>query len=113
MSGGKGSNLFRIGDLEATILAAVWDLGGKVTVKEVYEKILPDRGAAYTTVMTVMGNLTRKGLLKQDRTSPAFRYEATKTRKEILSDFMAIVRDKFYDGDQDQITRDLNGDKEP
>ena len=40
----------------------------------------PDRPLAYTTVMTVMENLHRKGWLRRERDGRAWRYEPTGSR---------------------------------
>ena len=62
-----------IGPLEADILVIVWDKE-RVSVRDVYETLRAQRKIAYTTVMTVMNNLAKKDLLKQDRTAIAYLY---------------------------------------
>lgn len=72
-----------LGDLEADIMEAVWDLGpgASVTVREVHERLKGPRGAAYTTVMTIMGVLVKKGMLAVNKSSFAHRYRAKQTRE--------------------------------
>jgi predicted transcriptional regulator len=44
-------------------------------VRDVYETLREQRQIAYTTVMTVMNNLVKKGLLSQDRSAIAYVYK--------------------------------------
>jgi len=50
-----------LGETEMEVLHHVWDLQD-ATVADVHERILSDRKVAYTTVMTVMKNLKKKGI---------------------------------------------------
>jgi len=55
------------GELETVVMARLWDLGGDATVREVLERIQLDREIAYTTVLSTMENLHRKGHLTRER----------------------------------------------
>jgi predicted transcriptional regulator len=56
------------------------------------------RPLAYTTVMTVMENLYRKGWLRRDRDGRAWRYEPTRSRSSytaaLMSDALAASADR-------------------
>jgi predicted transcriptional regulator len=82
-----------LGYLEADILAIVWELN-KATVRDVYETLLQRRRIAYTTVMTVMGNLATKGLLVRDQTNTAYLYRPAIPRQEVI----AAVTDSLIEG---------------
>ena len=72
-----------LGDLEADIMQAVWNRGqGPVTVREIHEALESSRKIAYTTVMTVMGNLARKGILQAEKSGKAHLYRATETYEQ-------------------------------
>lgn len=72
-----------LGDLEADIMQAVWERGEtEVTVREIHEALESSRKIAYTTVMTVMGNLARKGLLKTEKSGKAHLYRATQSYEQ-------------------------------
>jgi predicted transcriptional regulator len=70
----------RFGELEAVIMDRLWERGRPVLVREMVEDLRADRGLAYTTVMTVMENLYRKGWLRRERDGRAWRYEPTGSR---------------------------------
>ena len=76
------------GDLEAVIMRRVWDHDGPVTVRELYEEMQRERAIAYTTVMSTMDNLHRKGWLARERDGKAYRYTAVASREEYSARLM-------------------------
>ncbi|MFC8944070.1 BlaI/MecI/CopY family transcriptional regulator [Streptomyces rochei] len=61
-------------------MTLVWKWNRPVTVREVLEDLQQERPIAYTTVMTVLGNLHQKGLVRRQPEGRAYRYEAVSTR---------------------------------
>jgi predicted transcriptional regulator len=83
--------------LEAVVMDLVWRANEPVRVREILDGLDTDRQPAYTTVMTVMDNLYRKGWLRREREGRAYVYAATRTRMEAAAD---AVRDLLaYTGD--------------
>ncbi|HEY1643507.1 MAG TPA: BlaI/MecI/CopY family transcriptional regulator [Streptosporangiaceae bacterium] len=70
----------RFGELEAVIMDRLWKRGRPALVREILDDLSEDRVIAYTTVMTVMDNLHRKGWLRRERDGRAWRYEPTGSR---------------------------------
>src|ERR1700728_4580436 len=70
----------RFGELEAVIMDRLWARNRPMLVREVVDELHNDRALAYTTVMTVMENLYRKGWLRRERDGRAWRYEPTGSR---------------------------------
>jgi predicted transcriptional regulator len=81
------------GDLEAVIMHRVWDHGGPVTVRELFEQLQAERVIAYTTVMTTMDNLHRKGWLARVKEGKAYRYTAIASREEYSARLMREALD--------------------
>lgn len=73
----------------------LWSHAGTTTVREVFDELVGQRDIAYTTVMTTMDNLYRKGWLARERTGKAFRYWPTLTREEHSA---RLMRDAFDGG---------------
>ena len=69
-----------LGSLERDVLAVVWD-HGDTTVRDACERL--GASFAYTTVMTTMDRLYKKGLLARRKDGRAFVYSATATREEL------------------------------
>lgn len=57
-----------------------------VRVRDVLDQLEPARQLAYTTVMTVMDNLYRKGWLSRELDGRAYRYQATRDRIQAATD---------------------------
>ena len=85
-----GGTKTSLGDLERAVMDVLWglDAGQEVTVREVHAVIVEQRDVAYTTVMTVMDRLSRKGLTLQHKEGRAYRYRATATRAEMTAGMM-------------------------
>lgn len=76
------------GDLEATVMDRVWGREHGVTVREVFEELTGARQIAYTTVLSTLDNLHRKGWVRREREGKAYRYWATMTREERSANLM-------------------------
>lgn len=73
-----------LGPLESRVMAVVWSADGAVPVRDVLTR-LAEPAPAYTTVMTIMGRLVDKGLLKRRPLGKAYLYEARLTEQEFLA----------------------------
>ena len=78
----------RFGELEAVIMDRLWEWGRPVLVREMVDDLQRERPLAYTTVMTVMENLYRKGWLRRERDGRAWRYEPTSSRSAYTAALM-------------------------
>jgi predicted transcriptional regulator len=63
-----------LGTLEALVMDALW-AGGPGTVREVADRLGDGRDRAYTTVMTTLDRLYRKGVARREKWGLAWRYE--------------------------------------
>jgi predicted transcriptional regulator len=73
-----------LGALEAQVMQVMWDAPTPRTVLEVRDE-LETRGkdAAYTTIMTTLGRLYTKGLLRREAQGKAYYYTPQVTRREL------------------------------
>ncbi|MFI5615457.1 BlaI/MecI/CopY family transcriptional regulator [Amycolatopsis sp. NPDC051903] len=88
----------RFGDLEAVVMDRVWDRaedteGTTMTVREVFEDLRESREIAYTTVLSTMDNLHRKGWLSRKRQGKAFLYWPSLTREQYSARLMRDALD--------------------
>lgn|GEM_PF-244638 len=86
----------RLGELENEVMTRVWQWNRPVMVREVLDDLLRDRDIAYTTVMTVMDKLYRKGWLRREREGRAYRYEPVSTREAYTA---ALMNDAWATSD--------------
>src|SRR5260370_11764306 len=94
----RESKMRQFGELEAVIMDRLWEWGRPALVREVVDDLNRDRPLAYTTVMTVMENLHRKGGLRRERDGRAWRYEPTGSRSgytaALMNDALATNPDR-------------------
>ena len=81
-----------LGPLETEIMEVVWELG-EVTVRDVHQRLQSKREIAYTTVMTTLGRLADKGLLRREDGQPAHHYIPLVTRDQYASSTVKSVVD--------------------
>ena len=87
-----------LGDLERDVMTRLWDAGTPLTVRQVHERLAPERDLAYTTVMTVLDRLAKKGVVRQERADRAYRYAPAQTREEMTAALMLEALGAAPDG---------------
>ena len=80
-------------------MKAVWSRG-HASVRDVYEDLLQKRKIAYTTVMTMMKVLERKGHLKRRAKADArsFDYRPTKPQRQVIGSMVREFVHRVFDG---------------
>jgi predicted transcriptional regulator len=86
-----------LADQELAILRIVWEKGA-ATVREVYETLRARRPVAYTTVMTIMGILEKKGFLARARRGRAYVYRPTRSRGRVVAQLVREFLERVFDG---------------
>lgn len=77
----KGWKKF-FGELEASILEIMWKLQN-ASVQDVLDNLPDEKDLAYTTVMTVMDRLSKKGLLEREKQGRKFIYTPSYSKKKL------------------------------
>jgi predicted transcriptional regulator len=85
-----------LGGLEAEIMQAAWS-SGTCTVRDVHERLRLSRSIAYTTVMTVMSRLAKKGLLNRKMVDGSYLYEPVMSRSEFEQSVVGAVLDSLLE----------------
>jgi predicted transcriptional regulator len=83
------------GELEAVVMQQLWERREPATVRELLAELQASRSIAYTTVMTVLDNLHRKGAVGREMQGRAWRYAPVRSREEHTA---ALLRDVLADG---------------
>jgi predicted transcriptional regulator len=86
----------RLGELERTVMDVLWDSEDPLTARDMARR-LADRDLAYTTVMTVLDRLTKKGLLRRERAGRAWRYRPVAGRDTYVVELMFDALDMTGD----------------
>jgi BlaI family transcriptional regulator, penicillinase repressor len=82
---------------ELEIMKIVWQKG-QASVRDVYETLLERRKIAYTTVMTMMRVLERKGYVKTRRESRAYIYRPAHAERQVLRSMVREFVDRVFNG---------------
>lgn len=90
-----------LGELESGVMEIIWQSKGPISVRIVTQSLQKKRQIAYTTVMTIMGRLVEKGLLKRQESGKAYIYQPvyskdrflTRVSRQIIKNFIANFGD--------------------
>jgi BlaI family penicillinase repressor len=91
-------------------MKVVWDRES-VTVRDVYETLRAERQIAYTTVMTMMRILERKGHVKVSRADRAFVYRPARARQRVLGEMVHVLVDRVFGGAAEPLVQHLVRDR--
>jgi BlaI family transcriptional regulator, penicillinase repressor len=97
-------------DLELEILKPIWQRG-EATVREVFQDLLTQRKIAYTTVLTMMGVLERKGHLTKRPGERAYIYTPTAPQEEVVKNMVDEFVDRVFNGSAQTLAVHLIGDR--
>ena len=90
-------SLSRLGETEMEVLQRVWTMG-EASVADVHESILRARPVAYTTVMTVMKKLVRKGFLHCDSSESRYMYTPARPPAQVRQELVQDLLDQVFHG---------------
>jgi len=91
-------------------LRALWSIG-KGSVRQVREELLVrKRDLAYTTVMTLLDRLERRGAVSRKKVSRMFVYEALLTREAVRALAVKQLVNTFFDGESADLAEYLKSE---
>jgi predicted transcriptional regulator len=112
MSPTKRSSGLHLPPLELECLQALWALG-QGTVQQLHARLLASRPLAYTTVMTVMDRLTRKGMVEREKHGRAHLYHPRVAEEELRRDALNRILENFFAGSPEELLRYLEAGVAP
>ncbi|MBW0103825.1 BlaI/MecI/CopY family transcriptional regulator [Pseudonocardia sp. KRD-291] len=89
----------RLGELEATVMDVLWRSVDPCRVRDVRAELAPGRPLAYTTVMTVLDNLHRKGWVRRELDGRAYLYRPVASREEVTARALRDLLDSSEDAE--------------
>lgn len=69
-----------IGELERAVMDILWDRPDPLSVRDVHAQLAAERDLAYTTVMTVLDRLAKKGYVVRNLDGRAWLYRPANSR---------------------------------
>jgi BlaI family transcriptional regulator, penicillinase repressor len=88
--------------LELECLKALWGIG-EGSVKDVRQKLVGNRNLAYTTVMTVLDRLEKRGGVTRRKQGRFFVYTPNLSREALRRMAVKEVVDAFFDGREEAL----------
>ncbi|KPK84677.1 MAG: hypothetical protein AMJ81_04980 [Phycisphaerae bacterium SM23_33] len=97
-----------LGQLQLQVMEIVWRLG-RATVAEAHEVLAGSRKIAYTTVLTTMRALERRGMVRHERAGKAYLYEPLVSRADYAASSVHRLVDDLFDGSREKLLCHLLG----
>jgi predicted transcriptional regulator len=97
--------------LELLCLNALWSIQ-EGNVRDVRQIVAHSRPLAYTTIMTVLDRLVRKGKITRRKVGRAFVYSPQASRDTMRRAAIRELLDGFFDGSEEQLMVFLRGNAE-
>ena len=94
--------------LELLCLRALWSLG-EANVRDVRQAIAPAKSLAYTTVMTLLERLAKKGVVTRRKSGRAFLYAPKADRDALRRIALQELLDTYFEGSPAKLQEFLRG----
>src|SRR5580693_2422911 len=95
--------------LELDCMNTLWPLG-EGTVREIRDGLAPRRPRAYTTIMTIMDRLARKGVVERRKVGRAYMYSPNLSAEDARTQALGHVIENFFGGSKEALFAHLSGD---
>lgn len=100
-----------IGSREMMILNIIWE-NSELTVRDVFKEISKKEDIAYTSIMTSMQNMEKKGLLKHREEGRAYIYSAEVKKSEVQQRLLKDLIDMAFKGSYENLVTSLFSQKD-
>ena len=92
--------------LELDCMNTLWPLG-EATVREIRDGLAARRPRAYTTIMTIMDRLARKGVVERRKVGRAYKYVPNLSEDDARAQALGQVVESFFGGSREAVMAHL------
>ncbi|MGB8836546.1 MAG: BlaI/MecI/CopY family transcriptional regulator [Candidatus Acidiferrales bacterium] len=92
--------------LELDCMNTLWPMG-EGTVRDIRDRLAPRRPRAYTTIMTIMDRLARKGVVERHKVGRAYVYRPNLSEEEARAQALSQVVENFFGGSKEALIAQL------
>jgi predicted transcriptional regulator len=92
--------------LELDCMNTLWPMG-EGTVREIRDGLALRRPRAYTTIMTIMDRLARKGVVERRKVGRAYMYRPNLSAEEARAQALSQVVENFFGGSKEALIAQL------
>jgi predicted transcriptional regulator len=103
---GPRHSILNLAPLELECMSALWPIG-EGTVRDIHSQLSAARPRAYTTIMTIMDRLARKGIVTRRREGRAYRYRANLSAEQARISAVEKIVAGFFDGSTEALAAHL------
>lgn len=104
-------SLLDLAPLELDCMKTLWPVG-EATVRQIRERLAPRLPRAYTTIMTIMDRLARKGVVERHKTGRAYVYRPVLAAEAARAQALRQVIENFFEGSQEALLAQLGNSTE-
>ena len=97
------SSRLKLPSLEFDCMKVIWILG-QGTVKQVHQNLASHKSLAYTTVLTVLDRLYKKGVVRRKKNGRAHLYRPVYLEEDARKDALGNLMKVFFGGSKHQLT---------
>jgi len=98
--------LLDLAPLELDCMNTLWPMG-EGTVRDIRDRLAERLPRAYTTIMTIMDRLARKGVVERHKVNRAYVYRPNLTAEQARSQALAQVLSNFFGGSKEVLLAHL------
>ena len=88
---------------EYEIIQILWNGTSSLSVSQVLKVLRSKKSVAYTTVMTLLDKMARKGSLERVKRGKAYYYRPRVRRSGVLSFLVQEFADQYFDGEEEKL----------
>jgi BlaI family transcriptional regulator, penicillinase repressor len=103
---GPRRSVLDLAPLELDCMNTLWPLG-EATVREIRDRLAERRARAYTTIMTIMDRLARKGIVERRKAGRKYVYRPKLSAEEARAHALEQVLEKFFGGSKEDMLAQL------
>jgi BlaI family penicillinase repressor len=93
-------SLLDLAPLELDCMNTLWPIG-EGTVREIRDQLAPRRPRAYTTIMTIMDRLARKGIVVRRKSGRAYIYRPSLSVEDARTHALGQIVESFFGGSRE------------
>jgi BlaI family transcriptional regulator, penicillinase repressor len=105
-------SLLDLAPLELDCMNTLWPMG-EATVREIREALAERRPRAYTTIMTIMDRLARKGVVDRHKVGRAYSYRPNLSMADARAQALGQVLENFFGGSREALLAQLGSTLQP
>jgi BlaI family penicillinase repressor len=104
---GPRRSVLDLAPLELDCMNTLWPMG-EASVRQIRDQLAGRLPRAYTTIMTIMDRLARKGVVERRKTGRSYVYRANLSAEEARTQALGQVVEGFFGGSKEAVLRELS-----